>query len=170
MKKIAFLLSFVLIAGLALAQQKRTENRQPKTPEQRAENTTKRLSKKLALTAEQSANIKDINLAAAQKVDALRTDAKTQRANKTFDVKAFREQMMQVQKERDTQITAQLNDTQKVGYQDLKKKAQERSQKRIEGRKSKREKVKKGGKGKKLEENKGEEEEEDALEDFFEEI
>ncbi len=172
MKKIAFLFSFVLLATLSIAQQKRMENRQPKTPEQRAEATTKSLNKRLALTAEQSSNIKSINLAAAQKMDALRADAKAQKANKTLDKKALREQVMNVQKERDAQITAQLNDTQKASYQEMKNKAQERSKKRIQERRSKMEKARKNRKGKKIEENKSEEndEEEDALEDFFEEI
>jgi predicted amino acid-binding ACT domain protein len=177
MRKIAFILSFLLVAGLASAQQKRLENRQPKTPEQRAEGITKSLNKRLSLTAEQSANIKDINLAAAQKVDALRADAKAQRANKTFDAKAFREQMMQVQKERDAQITAQLNDTQKTSYQDMKNKAQERSKKRMQERRSKADKMKKdrknpkNKKSKEPQENDSDDAElEDALDDFFEEI
>ena len=135
MKKIAFLFSFLLLASLSIAQQKRMDNRQPKTPEQRAEATTKSLNKRLALTAEQSSNIKGINLAAAQKMDALRADAKAQRANKTFDGKKFREQVLNIQKERDAQITAQLNDSQKNNYQDMKTKAQERSKKE-QGRKN----------------------------------
>ncbi|MBC8112082.1 MAG: hypothetical protein H7Y04_13570 [Verrucomicrobia bacterium] len=72
MKKTLFATLLVLLACVAFAQTAEETEDMGKTPEERAENQTQKLTKALTLTEAQVPKIKVIALANAQKVDEMR--------------------------------------------------------------------------------------------------
>ena len=63
MKKISlFLISVMLLSGMAIAQNRPDKNRENLSPEVRAEKMTERMSKELSLNDEQKQQVKEINL------------------------------------------------------------------------------------------------------------
>lgn len=133
MKKNLFLIITILVlTNFSILAQRGKRQGEAKTSEQRAEKVTNKLAEKLSLTADQKNQIYDINLEAAKKNDDLKAKVKSgelQRGNG-----AIMKERKTIEQDRDTRITALLDDTQKVKYEELKaeKKAkiQERRKKR----------------------------------------
>ena len=82
------------------------------TAEERAQKYTNRLTEKLSLTKEQTAKIYDININAANQLDALRADRAENRD--------FKRAVKAVQKDRDAKIKEVLEGNQLAQYQKMK--------------------------------------------------
>ncbi|MDJ1505986.1 hypothetical protein [Xanthocytophaga agilis] len=76
----------VMFIGLSMAQE-----RMPRTPEQRAEMQTKRLTKEITLTADQQTQVKNILLSRAVKVDSVRADQTMDKAQRMQQLKAIKD-------------------------------------------------------------------------------
>lgn len=126
MKKLAVLALVALFSMSAFAQEKTK-----KTPEERAEKVTAKMTEKLNLTTEQAIKIKQINLDAAKKKEALRAEAKGNRGEMRGKVKA-------IETERNTQIEQLLTNAQKVEYEKMKKHTKKKMKERRAKRKGKR--------------------------------
>lgn len=129
MKKLAVLALVTLFSMSAFAQEKTK-----KTPEERATKLTEKMTKKLDLTAEQAAKVKQINLDAATKKQTLKAANKGKR-------KEIREQVKAIETDRSTQINLVLTDDQKVKYAKMEKHAK----KKMKARRGKRKGKRKGG-------------------------
>lgn len=89
-----------------------------KTPEERAQKLSERLSEKLTLTTEQRSSIYDIMLSHFQQADQIRaaeTDKKTRRS-----------QIKNLRQSTDLQIQSVLTDEQKVKYEELRQMMKEK--------------------------------------------
>ncbi|RFZ95431.1 hypothetical protein D0C36_07880 [Mucilaginibacter conchicola] len=109
MKKIFLMLAFV--AGTAVVANAQTKA--PKSPDQRAQHRTAALTKKLNLSADQSAKVNAILLKQASQMDSLK-------ANKPADRKANFEAHKAVFANTDAQIKAVLKPDQQTAYANLK--------------------------------------------------
>lgn len=90
MKKLMMSLGFAaLIAGSAAAQ---APERKVRTPEERAQHQTDRMTKDLGLSAEQTEKVKAINLKYADQVDDMRGEAKDQKDAQREAMKGMRDQ------------------------------------------------------------------------------
>jgi Spy/CpxP family protein refolding chaperone len=88
MKKIVFILFVVAIASSKMLAQGPPKEKGPKkSPEERAEMITKRMTKELALTPEQQTKVKAIVLKRAQERDAKIKEGKTIRDKVDHDFK-----------------------------------------------------------------------------------
>ena len=77
MKKISlFLISVMLLSGMAIAQNRPDKNRENLSPEVRAEKMTERMSKELSLNDEQKQQVKEINLDYINEMRAGKKDQK----------------------------------------------------------------------------------------------
>src|SRR5688500_5451623 len=85
------LILFLLMAtvGITVAQQADGRSHQSRTPEERAELMTNRMVKDLALSNEQAAKLKEVNLAQTKQIEAIR-------AKQTEDRKGNREEVQVV--------------------------------------------------------------------------
>lgn len=130
------ILSAVLlfVAQSVMAQAGRGEDREPKTPEERAQKITDRMSKKLSLSDSQKESIYAINLEHAQKNDDLR--AKVQ--NGELDREGVKAERLSVEKSRDEQITALLTEEQMPIYEEMKEKAKQKAKDRMQNRRGNR--------------------------------
>jgi len=81
----------LLSAGWSMAQDA-TVMQTPRTPEQRANMQTQRLSKKLKLSAEQQAKVKEIFLARAQKVENVKSAQAEEKKQRKQQVKATKDE------------------------------------------------------------------------------
>lgn len=112
MKQLILLLA--LLTGLsAAAQEKKQDGKTPKTPEQKAEQMTKRMEKKLSLTPEQVTKVKAINLEAASQLHTLKEEAKKSGTKNKEARKAIRD-------EHDKKLSAVLTPEQMTEYRKLK--------------------------------------------------
>lgn len=125
---------FALAAFIALgaAAQDSTKTRTKATPEERAGKVTNKMKEKLALSADQEAKIKAINLEAAQKKDAVKAEAK---GNK----EELKNKIIVIEKERDAKIKAVLTPDQNVKYDKMKEKGKEKIKARHKNKKQKQE-------------------------------
>ncbi|WP_028978228.1 hypothetical protein [Sporocytophaga myxococcoides] len=90
-----------------------------KTPEQRAENQSQRLTKELSLTADQTSQIKTIILTQEQKVEEIRTKYKS-----ATDKKAERQEIQDLRTSSEDEIEKVLTADQSTKYKELKNKKQ----------------------------------------------
>lgn len=122
MKKILVLLAAcVLSAGVASAQvapakaqrgaKTHHTDRQHQTPEQKADQTAKRMSEKLNLSAAQTAQVRQLQLTRYQTLQAKRTEA-----DKTAKSTAHRQEMKASQDRYDAQLKQILNADQYAKY------------------------------------------------------
>ena len=81
----------LLSTGWSMAQDA-TVMQTPRTPEQRANMQTQRLSKKLKLSAEQQAKVKEIFLARAQKVENVKSAQAEEKKQRKQQVKATKDE------------------------------------------------------------------------------
>ncbi len=129
MKKI---IAMCLILGLfihsTIAQT--TPAREPKTPEEKAEAVTSRLTKRLSLTTEQAAKVKTIQLERFQKIEALKAQYK-----ETDDKVAARSEAKTLTGEADQKMKEALTAEQYTRYEQQR---QEQFQKHRERAKSRR--------------------------------
>ena len=88
-------------------------SKQKKTPEERAQIFSDKLSKKLSLTDEQHAKVYDIILSHCQQADQIRA-TETDKETRKSHIKNLRQST-------DLQIQSVLTDEQKVKYEELKK-------------------------------------------------
>ncbi|MBL4678329.1 MAG: hypothetical protein JKY70_19325 [Mucilaginibacter sp.] len=109
MKKIFLMLAFV--AGVSVAANAQTKA--PKSPDERAQHRTAALTKKLNLSADQSAKVNAILLKQASRVDSLK-------ANKPTDRKVNFEAHKAIFATTDAQINAVLKPDQQTAYANLK--------------------------------------------------
>jgi protein CpxP len=110
MKKIlSFCLMLLFISGIAMAQQS-----QNKTPEERAESQTQKLTKELSLTSDQSTKIKASLLQQGQQADAIRTKY----ANAT-DKKPMHQEIKTLHESKDAEIKKVLTADQYTKYQTI---------------------------------------------------
>lgn len=95
------------------------EQRQARTPEQRAQMATDALERKLSLTADQKAKVYALNLERAEKMEKF---MKSERE--------FRKEQMQKQKsymeESDKKLSKILTEDQRKSYEDMKKQSRDR--------------------------------------------
>ncbi len=89
MRKLSLIL-FIMIAtvGVTFAQQADGRSRHSRTPEERAELMTNRMVKDLALTNEQAAKLKEVNLAQAKEMEAIRSSQAEDRKENREEAKA----------------------------------------------------------------------------------
>jgi hypothetical protein len=80
-----------------------------KTAEQRAERQTKNLTKKLGLNADQNKKVYDINLAIDKQIDIVKQGEKGKKGG-------YGGKLVQLQKDRESQITAVFTPEQKAKY------------------------------------------------------
>lgn len=130
MKKLLLYLS-VAFFGLAIA----TASAQPRpdegrTPEERADNQTKRLTKHLALSADQTEKVHAIVLERTTKMEALRNEAKAEKGKKKSELQAIEAaeeaQMKQV-------LTPEQFDKYIKHREEMKKKMQQKRQQKRNG-------------------------------------
>lgn len=110
----------------------RGQDREPKSPEERAQAITDRMTEKLNLSDSQKESIYAINLEHAKKNDDLRVKMQ----NGELDREGLIEQRKSVEKTRDEQISALLTEEQMPIYEEMKEKAKDRMQNR-RGRRNK---------------------------------
>ncbi|WP_101357930.1 V-type ATP synthase subunit I [Raineya orbicola] len=155
MKKSAFSFVFLIIWGVffvaeaqRMPMRKNNRNFQPKTPEERAKILTNNLTKRLSLNGEQKEQIYQINLNTAREIDRLRKEAKAQRERGEKPEKGFyAKQVRELNQQRDQNISALLNNQQKVEYEKLKQERKEKMRKRMEKRRQMRKKLNKQDSG-----------------------
>jgi len=92
--------------------------KQKKTPEERAQNFSERLSKGLSLTSEQQNKVYDIMLSHATQADQIRTNETSKETRK--------EQLKNLRQSTDSQIQSVLTDEQIQKYNELKQKMKEK--------------------------------------------
>ena len=118
MKKLnaALFLMLALTCSISFAQEDLGENEawRKKSPEQRAEIQTQKLTDLLALSAEQQAQVQSINLEKNQQVDELYA------------------QLAALQKQRDSEVSAVLTDDQRATYEARKTEVKDKIQTRRE--------------------------------------
>lgn len=108
---------------------------QPKSPEERAEMMTKRLSKRLELSPQQSQKLGVINKDAVLEMSAIRKEIQSKREKQeNFDKKAYRERIRVLNEQREQKTIALLNDKQRAEYIKLKTEQDEKRKKRQEMR------------------------------------
>ncbi|MDJ1481016.1 hypothetical protein QNI16_11025 [Cytophagaceae bacterium YF14B1] len=123
MKKVILnILMGLMVIGVSMAQQ-----RMPRTPEQRAEMQTKRLTKEITLTADQQTQVKNILLSRAIKVDSLRAD-------QTMDKSQRMQQLKAIKDEGDVSIQKVLSPEQYKKYLDLQEEQMDKVQQRRQSR------------------------------------
>ncbi|MDB5119958.1 MAG: hypothetical protein JWN56_1176 [Sphingobacteriales bacterium] len=108
----------ILISSICIsfAQEKTsTDNRERKTPEERAQLMTNGLEKKLALSADQKAKVYQINLERAQKMNEFQSSN-----SNTEDRKKQMEVRKELMEESDRKLVEVLTEDQKKTYQELK--------------------------------------------------
>ena len=94
-------------------------DRQPRTPEQRAQMATDALEKKLSLTAEQRVKVYALNLERAEKMDK---SMKSEREFRETQMKNKKALMDESEKE----LNKVLNEDQQKSYDEMKKQSRER--------------------------------------------
>ncbi|MBC7757924.1 MAG: hypothetical protein H7069_03640, partial [Phormidesmis sp. FL-bin-119] len=94
-------------------------DRQPRTPEQRAQMATDALEKKLSLTAEQRAKVYALNLERAEKMDKSMKSEREFRETQMKNKKA-------VMDESEKELSKVLNKEQQKSYDEMKKQSGER--------------------------------------------
>lgn len=117
MKKL-MITAAILISSICIsfAQEKTsTDNRERKTPEERAQLMTNGLEKKLALSADQKAKVYQINLERAQKMNEFQSSN-----SNTEDRKKQMEVRKELMEESDRKLVEVLTEDQKKTYQELK--------------------------------------------------
>lgn len=135
------LLCAVLFALGSQAQPRQASDRgkkpnPPKTAEERAEAISRRLQQRLQLSEAQYQQVYSINLEAERKLQPLREERRAmheeagQRDRERMQ--ANRQAWQAVQKAREEQLLAVLNDTQRQQYNDMKTKARERQKARMQ--------------------------------------
>lgn len=112
-------------AGRPGAERPRME-REPQTPEQRAQRATDALEKKLSLTADQKVKIYALNLERAQKM------GKTMKAEREYRKEQLEKQKSYME-ETDKKLSRILSDEQKKSYEEMKKDGRERMKARRPG-------------------------------------
>lgn len=116
MKRLIFTaMLFISMGTMAFAQQQDSTKRVRKTPEEKAQQLTDALAKKLSLTADQKTKIYTINLDGIKKA----------KENRVKGQKPDRAVMKASMEERDSLISGVLNDDQRKTYQELKAKRAE---------------------------------------------
>ncbi|WP_139377380.1 EMC3/TMCO1 family protein [Daejeonella lutea] len=95
------------------------QQRQPRTPEQRAQMATDALEKKLGLTAEQKTKVYALNLERAEKME------KTMKSEREFR-KDQMEKHKSLMEESDKKLSKILTDEQRKSYEDMKKQSRDR--------------------------------------------
>ena len=131
------LVAVFALATVSLAQVRPVKGKhQPKSPEERAEMMTKRLSKRLELSPQQSQKLGVINKDAVLEMSAIRKEVQSKREKQEkFDKKAYRERMRVIQEQREQKTIALLSEKQKAEYIKLKTEQDEKRKKRQEMRK-----------------------------------
>jgi protein-disulfide isomerase len=98
MKKLLLIGAICLFSLMGAAAQ-RPGDRQPKTPEQRAQAQTRHLSKQLALSPDQQAKVQSVLVEKTTQMEAVRTDGtlgKTDRMQRMKALKAETDSAMQI--------------------------------------------------------------------------
>jgi hypothetical protein len=136
-KILMILVVIFTIATASWAQVRATKGRhQPKSPEERAEMMTKRLSKRLELSPQQTQKLGAINKEAAVEMSFIRKEVEIKKAkNENFDRKDYQSRAKAIQERREQQTIALLNEKQKAEYIKLKTELSEKRKKRQEMRK-----------------------------------
>ena len=131
------MVALLVLATASLAQVRPTKAKHsPKSPEERAEMQTKRLSKSLELSPQQSQKLGAINKDAALEMSAIRKEIQTKKEkNENIDRKAYQERIKALREQREQEIIALLSEKQKAEYIKLKTEQEEKRKKRQEFRK-----------------------------------
>ena len=95
------------------------EQRQARTPEERAQSATDALEKKLALNADQKAKVYALNLERAERME------KNMKSEREFR-KAQMEKQRSLMEESDKKLSKILTEEQKKSYEDMKNQSRER--------------------------------------------
>lgn len=126
------MVALLILATASVAQVRPTKAQQkPKSPEERAEMLTKRLSKRLELSTEQSQKLGTINKETALEMEAIRKEIRSKKEkNENFDRKLYRERVKSLQEQREQKTIALLNEKQKAEYIKLKTELDEKRKQR----------------------------------------
>lgn len=134
MNKKTFLTLLVLLTvtvGSVMAQGRgKRKGWKKKSPQERAEKLTKRMTGPLKLTEDQQTKVKTLHLDAETKLDALRADKKAGKLSKE-DAKAKRKE---INKARHQGIKAELDDEQKKKYKKWRKRRNGKGRRKGKGR------------------------------------
>ena len=120
MKKSILILAIVLFAGIMQSMAQKQDHHM-KTPEERAQMMTEKMTAKLDLSNEQAKKIYQINLETAQKMHVIKQN-KTEDADKTV----FRAQMKELHQNHQTQLKAVLNAAQLEKWEAMKEERKEK--------------------------------------------
>lgn len=116
--KYALIAATLLTASLTFAQQ--TQQREPKTPEERAKKQSERLTTQLGLSDDQKSKIYEINLKEINDSEAVRKDA-------TLSEDAKKEKLKAIHESRKTSYSQVLTDEQQKKLAESRPKASDRS-------------------------------------------
>ncbi|MDX1903981.1 MAG: hypothetical protein SFU27_07470 [Thermonemataceae bacterium] len=138
MKRIFLFFTVLMLSVTTLLAQRSYNQRKPKSPEQRAKMLTERMTKRLKLNGEQSSKILKINKETALEISALRKEMMQKKnENGTVDKESYKTQIRDLNKSRDAQTIALLDEQQKAEYAKMKEDAKMRVKKRMENKKGK---------------------------------
>jgi|SRR6185437_15944030 len=112
MKKVIFSLSLLVVSLFSFAQQKGNDN---KTPEQRAQHKTQKLTSQLSLTTDQSSQVQNVFLQQEQQMAAV----KSKYAN-AQDKSGMRAEMKPIRENTDKSLQSILTPDQYTKYQTMK--------------------------------------------------
>jgi len=131
-KILVAMIALLVFATASVAQVRPTRTQQKsKTPEERAEMLTKRLSKRLELSPEQSQKLGVINKETALEMSAIRKEIQSKKEkNETFDKNTYRQRIKALQEQREQKTIALLNEKQKAEYIKLKTEFDEKRKQR----------------------------------------
>lgn len=139
-KVLIAVLTLLAFSTLSMAQVKDNQ-RPPKSPEERAEILTKRLSRILELSSEQSIKVGEINKRTALEIETVRKEVQSKREKQEkIDRKPYLERIKALNEQRDQQIITLLNEQQKAEFIKLRTEQEERRKKRQEMRRKGRKK------------------------------
>jgi hypothetical protein len=134
MKKLSFLFLFVMLASLAIAQQGTNKGQKQgqhngqgnkhKTPEEKAEAGTRKLTGLVNLTSDQQPKVKDVLLTRAQKVQSIR-----EKYANTQDKSKMHTELKAVKTESDNSLKSILTPDQYTQYEKAKQDAKNKHQK-----------------------------------------
>ena len=140
MKRTIYFTCMMLLAIASIAQPPR--KRTPKPADERAEAATNKLDNKLGLTDDQKSKVYELNLSAAEQIGEIMKNARAEERSKET-MRATREKVKAVNKERANGINAVLDDQQKEQFAKLREEykamRREHREERRENRKERRE-------------------------------
>jgi periplasmic protein CpxP/Spy len=119
---------FLLVASASFAQTQPAP-RELKTAQERADNQTKRLSKSLTLTPEQTPQVQAANLEHAQKIDEIRAKYKGQK-----EKAGMMDEVRAAEDARDAKMKVTLTPEQYTKYEAVREKQQEKVQEKMQNR------------------------------------